>query len=158
MRDFSAEMAGNCLQKSRLFDRLGKVLVATSLQAPPGALCGSVGRQREDGYRMRMRFRFPLADGASGFQPAHHGHLQIHQHQMRMPGNHFLDADLAILGEVELEAAAFEIGLNQQDIDLRNLPQSGCGRPAVASMLPPAESRSRPRWQTSGTFNLLSGR
>ena len=100
---------------SRRVDRLIGLVRCSSQPASrllSAASVGSVGRQRENGYRMGMSFRFPLTDRSSGLQTSHHGHLQIHQHQMRMPGNYALYADLAILGEVELEAAAFEVSLD----------------------------------------------
>ena len=119
MRIFPSEVAGNGLEQGRLLDRFGEVLGTTGFQAPAGFLFRRVSRQRQDRHRMCLIFRFPSANGASGLQPIHHWHLQVHEHKMGAAGDHFLDCHLAILSEIKLEAAVLEIGLQQHDIVLR---------------------------------------
>jgi hypothetical protein len=66
---------------------------------------------------MRVSLQLPLANRASGLQPVHYGHLQIHENQMGIARFHFVDAELAVLSDLDLETAILEIGLNQYDIE-----------------------------------------
>ena len=96
------------------------------------------------GIGLRMRFRFPLPNRTSGLKAVHHRHLHIHEHQMGMTGDHFLNARSCHSRRNQARSrTAFEIGLNQQRDCPRNLPQSGCGSPAVVPRMHAPRNRDR---------------
>jgi hypothetical protein len=47
----------------------------------------------------------PSANGASGFQSVHHRHSQIHQDEIGVVSDYFINGDLAILGVIKFKVA-----------------------------------------------------
>ncbi len=67
-------------------------------------LGGDVGADHHDRQARATRGRLLAADGADGFQPVHHRHLQVHQGDVVVGPPHGLDRQLAVLDALRLGA------------------------------------------------------
>src|ERR1700722_2973282 len=112
-RGHLADVAENCGNKTRPLDWLYQVFVTTGIYTFCYIL-RAVSRPREYWYRtVSVGFRLPLANGARGFQSAHHRHLQIHQDEIGVVSNYFIKGDQAISGLIKFKVAIAQTDSNQ---------------------------------------------
>src|SRR5229473_5708600 len=102
-----------------LLDRLAEMRVDAGFESAADIFIQGGGGKGNDRRTRKAAFALPIANCAGRFEPVHHGHLNIHEHQVVLPGFYLGDSDLAIFGFVQPIAGALEVTVYQQKVDFR---------------------------------------
>ena len=116
-------------EKRRRLDRLDQTAVHPRLQAALAIARHCVSGQRDDGNMFAGDF-FPVADGKSGFNSVHSGHLHVHEDEVETPALQRLQRRGAVVRRDHLVARFLKYALGQRAIDRIVLDQQNVQLPA----------------------------